>query len=204
MNGINGLENFSANKNIYTDIDRKNFSPTEIFEQNEVRQDKNVSEELSKLFRNVKENNYSPINFDLFKKDDDTDAAGNTHGVVKNPGASTHKAAGRESSPAECETCASRKYQDGSDENDVSFKTPGHIDPSMSAVMVLGHEHEHVANAYEKERNGEGEVKNVTVTLHNDICPECGRVFVAGGVTHTEMTHVQANDKLGSLVDIES
>lgn len=203
MTGVYGVGNFFADRNFYSDTDRKNFSPSEIL-QTEVRQNKNVSEEVSKYFQDKKENTYSPVNLNLFEKDDDTDAAGNTHGVVKNPGASTHKAAGRESSPAECETCASRKYQDGSDENDVSFKTPGHIDPDISASVVLGHEHEHVANAYEKERNGEGEVKNVTVTLHNDICPECGRVFVAGGVTHTEMTHAQEKDNLGSVVDIES
>ena len=74
----------------------------------------------------------------------------------------------------------------------------------------MGHEHEHVANAYEKERNGEGEVKRVSVTLHNDICPECGRVYVSGGVTHTEMTHggeenSHAPDDLrGSIVDLDS
>lgn len=204
MAGVYGVGNFSADRNFYSDADRKNFSPEKILQQAEVRQNKNVSEEVSKYFQDKKENTFSPVNLNLFEKDDDTDAAGNTHGVIKNPGASTHKAAGKESSPAECETCASRKYQDGSDENDVSFKTPGHIDPDMSASVVLGHEHEHVANAYEKERKGEGKVKNVTVTLHNDICPECGRVFVAGGVTHTEMTHAQEKDKLGSVVDIES
>lgn len=203
MTGVYGVGNFFADRNFYSDTDRKNFSPEEIL-QAEVRQNKNVSEEVSKYFQDKKENTYSPVNLNLFEKDDDTDAAGNTHGVIKNPGASTHKAAGKESSPAECETCASRKYQDGSDENDVSFKTPGHIDPDMAASVVLGHEHEHVANAYEKERKGEGTVKNVTVTLHNDICPECGRVFVAGGVTHTEMTHAQKKDKLGSVVDVES
>ena len=30
--------------------------------------------------------------------------------------------AGRKSSPGECKTCKSRKYQDGSNESDVSFK----------------------------------------------------------------------------------
>ena len=34
--------------------------------------------------------------------------------TIKNPNASQVKSAGRESSPAECETCNSRKYQDGS------------------------------------------------------------------------------------------
>ena len=35
---------------------------------------------------------------------------------VVNPGESTVVTPGRKSSPAECETCKNRKYQDGSDE----------------------------------------------------------------------------------------
>ena len=45
---------------------------------------------------------------------------------VKNFGESTVKLPGRNSSPAECETCKNRKYQDGSDEM-VSFKSAAHI-----------------------------------------------------------------------------
>ena len=222
MNGIFGLDKSPELTKFYPDFEQKNFSPhdEENFQSTD-RKNKSVPEEVSKLFKNAQESGYAPISFDLFEKDDDdTDEAGNTHGVVLNPGASTHKALGKKSSPAECETCANRKYQDGSDENDVSFKTPSHISPSIAATVVLGHEHEHVANACEKERNGEGEVTNVTVTLHNDICPECGRVFVAGGVTHTETKqHSHGDEKnpyaqennsetenkvRGAVVDIES
>ena len=35
---------------------------------------------------------------------------------------------------AECETCKNRKYVDGSNEGDVSFKAPAHIDPNQSAL----------------------------------------------------------------------
>ena len=210
MNGIYGLENSKVRADFYSDFrQEKNFSPTEIIQENEW-EEKKVPEDVSELFKNA--DNYSPISFNLFEKDDKTDAAGNTHGVVLNPGASTHKAMGKKSSPAECETCARRTYKDGSDEMDVSFKTPSKIPQSIAASVVLGHEHEHVANAYEKERNGEGEVKRVSVTLHNDICPECGRVYVSGGLTHTEMTksdenknHSHAHDDLrGSIVDLQS
>ena len=199
MNGIFGLENSKSNSltKFFPDLEQKNFPQVEDenFSSTD-RKNKNVPDDVRQLFKNAQESGYSPISFDLFKKDDDdTDAAGNTHGVILNPGASTHKALGKKSSPAECQTCANRKYQDGSDESDVSFQTPTHISPSIAASVVLGHEHEHVANAYEKERNGEGEVASVTVTLHNDICPECGRVFVAGGVTHTEMKHSHGEEK---------
>ena len=194
MNGLTRADRSRIEPNFYSDFKQKDFPQIEE-QQQDSRQNKNVPEEVSKLFKNAQESGYSPISFDLFEKDEDkTDASGNTHGVILNPGASTHKAMGKKSSPAECETCANRKYQDGSDENDVSFKTPSHISPSIAATVVLGHEHEHVANAYEKERNGEGEVSRVSVTLHNDICPECGRVFVAGGVTHTEMKHSHGDE----------
>ena len=66
------------------------------------------------------------------------------------------KKPGRKSSPAECETCKNRKYQDGSDEM-VSFKAAGHIDPSNAAMVVMGHEQEHVSNAYRNAELGGGE-----------------------------------------------
>ena len=110
-------------------------------------------------------------------------------GAIRNSGASTVKAAGRKSSPAECKTCAERKYQDGSDESDVSFQSPTHIDPAASAAAVMGHEREHVANAYEKQAKGEGRVLQASVQLKTAICPECGRSYVAGGVTHTRIAY---------------
>ena len=98
------------------------------------------------------------------------------------------KKPGYRSSPEECETCKKRKYQDGSNEM-VSFKAPGHIDPGNAAAVVLGHEHEHVANAYEKAERNNGKVENVSVRLKTAICPECGRSYVAGGVTNTQIKY---------------
>lgn len=90
--------------------------------------------------------------------------------------------AGRRSSPSECETCKNRKYQDGSDEN-VSFKAAAHIDPNAAASAVMGHEQEHVSNAYTKAAKDGGEVVNVSVSIHTAVCPECGRTYVSGGTT---------------------
>jgi len=50
---------------------------------------------------------------------------------------------------AKCETCANRKYQDGSDEM-VSFKSAAHISPESAGSAVRAHEQEHVSNAYKK------------------------------------------------------
>lgn len=95
------------------------------------------------------------------------------------------KKAGRRSSPEECETCAERKYQDGSDEGNVSFKSAAHISPESAASKVRAHENEHVSNAYKKASQKSGKVLNASVTIHTDVCPECGRVYVSGGVTNT-------------------
>lgn len=95
---------------------------------------------------------------------------------------------GKKSSPAECQTCKNRKYTDGSDEM-VSFKAPGHIDPNNAAAVVLGHEQEHVSNAYNKARNNNGHVERATVRLKTDICPECGRSYISGGETNTQIKY---------------
>ncbi len=104
--------------------------------------------------------------------------------VIKNPGESTKVSPGRRSSPAECQTCKERKYQDGSDEN-VSFKSAQHIAPEAAAARVRGHEQEHVANAYSKAAKDGGKVINASVSIHTAVCPECGRTYVSGGTTRT-------------------
>ena len=93
------------------------------------------------------------------------------------------------STPGECETCKRRKYQDGSDEM-VSFKAAGHIDPDNAASVVMSHEQEHVSNAYQKADMEGGEVVRASVRLKTDICPECGRTFISGGVTSTQIRYV--------------
>ena len=95
---------------------------------------------------------------------------------------------------AECQTCKNRKYVDGSNEGDVSFKAPGHIDPSASASRVMGHEMEHVANARQEDAKENKELVSVSVTLHTSICPECGRVYVSGGETNTTMRTTHGDD----------
>lgn len=88
----------------------------------------------------------------------------------------------------ECETCKNRKYQDGSDEM-VSFKSAAHISPNAAASAVRSHEQEHVSNAYKKAATGNGKVVNASVTLHTAVCPECGRSYVSGGTTQTQIKY---------------
>lgn len=88
----------------------------------------------------------------------------------------------------ECQTCKNRKYKDGSDEM-VSFKSPAHISPENAASAVRAHEQEHVTNAYSKASTGNGKVLSATVSIHTSICPECGRSYVSGGTTNTQIKY---------------
>lgn len=89
---------------------------------------------------------------------------------------------------AECQTCKRRKYQDGSDEM-VSFKSPAHISPQNAASAVRAHEQEHVSNAYKKAAMKNGRVLAASVSIHTAVCPECGRTYVSGGTTRTQIKY---------------
>lgn len=99
---------------------------------------------------------------------------------------------GYESAPGECQTCKSRKYKDGSDEN-VSFKAATHVSPGASGAAVRSHEAEHVSNAYIKAAEKGGKVLSVGVSIHTAICPECGRVYTAGGETRSVIATPKEN-----------
>ena len=89
----------------------------------------------------------------------------------------------------ECQTCKRRKYRDGSNEGNVSFKSAAHISPESAPARVRAHENEHVANAYHKAGMADGKVIQATVSIHTAICPECGRVYVSGGTTTTRIAY---------------
>ena len=85
----------------------------------------------------------------------------------------------------ECQTCENRKYQDGSNEHDVSFKSAAKVAPEAAASAVRSHEQMHVKNAYQKAEQDNGKVISANVTIHTSICPECGKTYVSGGTTRT-------------------
>lgn len=125
-------------------------------------------------------------------------AAGGPNGTKKTDG-------------TECQTCKQRKYQDDSNENNVSFKTPGHVDPGNSASAVMSHEQEHVSNARAEAAKDENKrLVNCSVRLYTATCPECGRLYTAGGETTTTMRTTVSNgakeldreNALGNNVDI--
>ena len=91
-----------------------------------------------------------------------------------------------------CQTCQNRKYQDGSDEM-VSYKAPTHLSPEAAASAVMAHEQEHVGNAYSKAASGNGTVIQASVRIKTAVCPECGRTYVSGGDTTTQIKYNEEN-----------
>ena len=104
---------------------------------------------------------------------------------VENPTMDESKSAREVMEEGECQTCKERKYQDGSDDPGVSFKTPTNIAPEQAASAVRGHENEHVVREQAKARQEDRKVVSQSVTYHTSICPECGKVYVSGGTTRT-------------------
>ena len=115
---------------------------------------------------------------------------GNSIPNIPLPGqtAKTEEQKGTNASGEECQTCKNRKYVDGSDEM-VSYKSPTRIAPGNAASAVRAHEQEHVNNAYSKAATNNGKVVRASVTLHTSVCPECGRSYVSGGTTSTQIKY---------------
>ncbi len=115
------------------------------------------------------------------------------------------KRTGKAETKGECQTCKERKYVDGSDEGNVSFKAPGHIAPEASASVVMSHEKEHVANAKREGNKPGNELISASVSLKTAICPECGRSYVAGGTTRTLIKYGDSDyDKNKKAADLDA
>lgn len=108
-----------------------------------------------------------------------------------------------ETKPAECQTCKNRKYVDGSNDGNVSFKTPTHISPKSSHSMVSAHEQEHVTNAYNTASQKNGRVVYASVSLKMSVCPECHTPYVAGGVTRSQIKYDTSNPYENSRKSLE-
>ncbi len=85
----------------------------------------------------------------------------------------------------ECQTCANRKYKDGSDDSGVSFQTPKNISPSQSASVVASHEREHYNRENAKASDEGKKVLKNEIRVFYSQCPECGKKYASGGETRT-------------------
>ena len=94
---------------------------------------------------------------------------------------------------AKCSTCESRTYKDKSDDPGVSFQTAGSIPSSVSGVKAASHEYEHVSRETEKAQREGRVVSSKKITMQMGICPECHKMYMAGGMTH--ITTQEAGDQ---------
>lgn len=93
----------------------------------------------------------------------------------------------------ECETCENRKYQDGSDDPGVSFKTASKVNGNAEAA-VRAHENEHVTHNQAQAQREDKEIVYQSVRIKHGICPECGASYVSGGETVT-VTRAKTDDR---------
>lgn len=108
-------------------------------------------------------------------------------GEISGVGEAKGSGGARQVESGECETCKNRRYVDGSNEGNVSFKAPGHISPAESGAKVMSHEREHMANARREGGKENKELVSASISLKMAVCPECGRSYVEGGETRTTM-----------------
>jgi hypothetical protein len=102
-------------------------------------------------------------------------------GEVKGGGNKTSPVTGKK----ECQACKSRKYADVSGDSTVSFQSPTKLSPASAEVAVRAHEQQHVVHEQARAREEKRVVVSQDVVIHYAICPECGRMYVAGGTTTT-------------------
>ena len=98
----------------------------------------------------------------------------------------------------ECQTCKERKYKDVSDDPTVSFQTPTNLGRGEAAYAVRAHEQQHVSHEHAKAEREGREVVSQNVVIHYAVCPECGKVYVAGGTTTTTTRDATPREKLGA------
>jgi len=101
-----------------------------------------------------------------------------------------------------CKTCQERVYQDGSDDAGVSFQTPTGIPSSTAGIAVASHEGEHVTRETEKARQEGRVVTNKKVTFQYACCPECHKMYVAGGTTSISTVDAGSASEVNSALEL--
>ena len=98
-----------------------------------------------------------------------------------------------------------RKYQDGSQDTDVSFQYPTALTSAQSFLAVPAHERQHVANSI-SEAILEGRQVRTIVSYKLRYDPNTGKPYLAGGTTRTlHLPHFEIQskeDSLGKNIDV--
>ena len=94
-----------------------------------------------------------------------------------------------------CETCSTRRYVDDSDDSGVSFQSPTRISPEAASAAAMGHEKEHYNRENAKAERENRDVIENRIQIFRDVCPECGKSYVSGGLTTTVTRAREEKDK---------
>jgi aspartate-semialdehyde dehydrogenase len=76
----------------------------------------------------------------------------------------------------------------------VSFQTPTKISPEAAPMMVMSHEQEHVNREQVKAQKEGKKVVFQAIRISTNVCSECQRVYVSGGVTETVTASAEKKD----------
>lgn len=134
---LHSLENFNAN------LTNRDFEKLE-------REQRNLAEELRERFKRAADEEFEQINYELYARDDEkkSPALISPKHSILNPTLSRIKASGRVSAPAECRTCANRKYRNDQKNKAAPMQTPMTLEPELIAELVLGTGHLQDAGSY--------------------------------------------------------
>ena len=66
---------------------------------------------------------------------------------------------------------------------------------NINQLALSNHEQEHVSNAYKDAEMNNGKVIRASVAIHTAICPECGRTYVSGGTTTTQIKYYNEDNQ---------
>lgn len=106
----------------------------------------------------------------------------------------------------DCQTCKERKYQDDSDDSGVSFQSPTSIKGNVGNT-VMSHEREHYTREASKAKAEGKEVLRNEIKIKRSMCPECGKIYVAGGTTTTVTKEEKEKQKQlnteGDVLDVQ-
>lgn len=101
-----------------------------------------------------------------------------------------------------CQTCASRVYQDGSGDSGVSYQGAKGMPSSLSGIYVASHEGEHATREAAKAQKEGDIITQKKVTVEMACCPDCGRMYAAGGTTTIEK--MEKNEGEGNGVTVQN
>lgn len=168
---------FNPDKSIISE-EVKEFSPAR-----ESKAEKAKMQEIQNKILNIKEPAAEIVN-------DENSVQGDT---AKEHAQNKHDGFEADCPLCDCETCKNRRYQDGSNDSAVSFQQPTKMSPEQAASMVKSHEMEHVRREQYDAKENNKRIVSQSVQIKTDICPECGKTYVAGGLTRTRTKHYDSD-----------